>query len=868
MNKLFLNSETLWVWDLNSDSENLAMLDLETQKFLGSNPSSEAVAEFVSKNKLSYGIICNVWVLMAYDSGFSELAQTIINMINNKGLTACIAVMSEWADQMRHNEFTSFTIKWTPGMIPVLSFPKRFSPWGNTKLQGTAISSFRKLQDELREFDECVLPNHFNLLNTLGILQDADNIEYKLVDTKKFVDIYSRRTEQMSHGSCWFYNTTEDPTHLGVPRKNATSRSKMLKLGYIRLVGDKRNVVAKTDIVDYDFYDVRYISSCRVPISLLADTVRTAVVVTGSTDMSSIMAPLPYSTDMLDVPPVMAEHETTRIGYYNRTFIPKLVFEGSSRLIRRRRLLQNKLIDELRCSYKSSVSELLIDPSCVIMQRIRIKTQKVQSIDCVYGTEVPKTASKRRFICISNPKSMSDQLRGKIALESSIRESFSHEILGLKYSAETRFLMPSRRQFINQAMAKFGAQTGLYATYDFSAASDQITLTREKLLLRRLYELLRKLAPSHIMFSNVRKLKTFMTSFSPMGVGFTFENLKIFVFVLGECAIQLACRFEPDMVAKYVKNLKLPSDDVLPLTERTAENCQALETIVSGCFATAMGDDACIPAFACDYFEGLCEILGISINHGKTFRDGDGQHRFRESCGKDFLYRYGTLYDVTPIYWPRRTLDTSDLTANTEEYDVQSGEWTASTTLSTIVKLQQKIAGYCAFPDTNAWLTHTIRTLAPDMTFSVIGEESSDLWGQVEIGPVSYLICTDAGNRLEPERSVHPDDVITCSIDNCEIQVNKRIGHYTVCGVSRDYNVPKDLSKFVLPIAEYENYVAMANHDNGLVIAAHSPFNPVYHRLSLSGRLLSDQRVFIDREVPITIFDITNCNEVTYKLTF
>jgi hypothetical protein len=161
------------------------------------------------------------------------------------------------------------------------------------------------------------------------------------------------------------------------------------------------------------------------------------------------------------------------------------------------------------------------------------------------------------------------------------------------------------QQVVNQRMAKEASETGLYATVDFSSASDSIS----KELVRTLipcewYQVLN--ACRSPLGKHGNKLIRW-EKFSSMGNGFTFE-LETLIFYAAALSVR-----------EYIG--------------------------VSGDI-TVFGDDVILPTSCYDLFSSFSEFLGFKVNRDKSF----SRSYFRESCGSHY---WGGV-DCKPIYLKER----------------------------------------------------------------------------------------------------------------------------------------------------------------------------------------------------------------------
>jgi hypothetical protein len=111
-----------------------------------------------------------------------------------------------------------------------------------------------------------------------------------------------------------------------------------------------------------------------------------------------------------------------------------------------------------------------------------------------------------------------------------------------------------------------------------------------------------------------------------------------------------------------------------------------------------VGDDVILPKEAGPYFEDACHRLALELNHEKSFTSGP----YRESCGVE-AYKGK---DVSPVYFPR--------SISQEKYALYVG-------------IQHKVYN---FPTANTFISLKVKELYSKTTYSSIGSEFLDLWGQ------------------------------------------------------------------------------------------------------------------------------------------
>lgn len=232
----------------------------------------------------------------------------------------------------------------------------------------------------------------------------------------------------------------------------------------------------------------------------------------------------------------------------------------------------------------------------------------------------------------------------------------------------TMSFINERDQSVNRELARVGSQTGEWATIDMSSASDSIGKALVFRCIPRWFVNVALQVSSWNIEYPVdgrlvrKKLFSFLTSGNPMT--WLFES--VWFLALGRVAAALAGDPHPE-----------------------------LSTF-------SYGDDMVVRS--CNY-ETTLQVLE-SFGHRVNVRKSYGEGRFRESCGGWFF----DGQDVTPTFWPRRTVEP-------RETEVAAA----------LVDLQHKCYTNGWF-STAAWVTECVEALYPKMTKSSIGSSYGDLW--------------------------------------------------------------------------------------------------------------------------------------------
>lgn len=169
-------------------------------------------------------------------------------------------------------------------------------------------------------------------------------------------------------------------------------------------------------------------------------------------------------------------------------------------------------------------------------------------------------------------------------------------------------------QEASRAMALKGSRDGSYATFDFSSASDSISVELVERIFARTYIL----EPMLITRSTDALMPdgriVHLHKFAPMGSATCFATMDIIVLAICEHSIRLALG-RPGRRGDYV----------------------------------VYGDDAIIRAEAADTFAQVSRSLGMTVNADKSYWRPDTAHFYRESCG---IEAYDGV-DITPLRYSR-----------------------------------------------------------------------------------------------------------------------------------------------------------------------------------------------------------------------
>jgi hypothetical protein len=407
---------------------------------------------------------------------------------------------------------------------------------------------------------------------------------------------------------------------------------------------------------------------------------------------------------------------------------------------------------------------------------------------------VPKSFNKKRGISIDRPQRMSAQLKVKTLLERALSRAWVLSVW-----------MNLRDQQQNRDIARIGAMYGEFATTDISSASDWISRGLSEIVVPGgWFSLFDETRPTAIIV-NGSAVK--MHTLAPMGCGWTFHNESAFYVAVAMTAYDIADMFGivvkiqhvPPCFQKLVRYAK-DHDSYHGIAVRTRQYHQPY--LVSG-----FGDDIEVPVEIAPIYLALCEKLGIKANLDKSFIEGP----FRESCGGDwYALENGHVLNATPVYWPRSPLTCFRLSNGMIKFTQDStvrmfkeGEVLLTTELSKLVEMQHQLWDYA--PTACSFLTNFIKTQIPDMTFSPVGTQCSDLWGQASSYGVPAIFDLEKG-IVRPLRQGESYLTVTDSQTGEVVNVNAREMHYTpitVYGEKRNtvtrYPAPKLVSKETNP---------------------------------------------------------------------
>jgi len=181
------------------------------------------------------------------------------------------------------------------------------------------------------------------------------------------------------------------------------------------------------------------------------------------------------------------------------------------------------------------------------------------------------------------------------------------------------YFITLRDQEPSKRMARQASLDGTMATVDLSSASDRLSCWLVERAFRSNPSLLRALHSHRTRGLTIDDSEYFLLrKFATQGTAVTFPIQSLVFLVIALTASGFRARD--------------PSDFCL----RTSHRLYKLRNQVR-----VFGDDIIIPKDGYDDLCCLLTILGLKVNHGKSFSKG----YFRESCGGDYFMGY----DVTPV---------------------------------------------------------------------------------------------------------------------------------------------------------------------------------------------------------------------------
>lgn len=326
-----------------------------------------------------------------------------------------------------------------------------------------------------------------------------------------------------------------------------------------------------------------------------------------------------------------------------------------------------------------------------------------------------------------------DATRGRgIMKEPVARQTFAYQVdSGLGRTWSSHRIMFVEDQSVNQLFALLGSyDVGTFATDDFSAASDSLSIWLEAELLRydpELWEDLLVARSSYIRYKNDR-IQSHLLATMGNAITFKMEGNTFAVPALW-CVIKYAIwhqapgketviegfeyiqssvksmldkleRYEPEWYQSFSKHAKEAVkriDGKIPSRRKTKNWTMKDWVWWAAPYVHIHGDDTIIPCCVQETFAELCVKLGLKLNTTKSYSTGI----YRESCGLEAIDGYPFHLDIYP-------------------------RGTSSFKLAELISLQHKLVEIS--PRANFYLEDAIRSIKPSITSSGIGCDHFDIW--------------------------------------------------------------------------------------------------------------------------------------------
>jgi hypothetical protein len=294
----------------------------------------------------------------------------------------------------------------------------------------------------------------------------------------------------------------------------------------------------------------------------------------------------------------------------------------------------------------------------------------------------PKSFEKRVAEVRSVPKSY--KASRTIAMEDTYRQALAKRV----FLILDRYLPDNIKlhdQSINQKLAKDGSVTGMYATLDLSKASDSVSRTLVMdIFPNNFIQYAERLCPTHFRIGSEDRL---LYAIATMGNSLT--------FVIESIVFWAICEAVRNTVSALTGEVYLPSQ--------------------------VYGDDIVVDIRIAETVMEWLTALGFEVNHDKSFISGS----YRESCGEEFF----DGMNVSSLYFPRFAIRGSlGKVCSLSETVIRDGFTdTLSDSTTRLMSLQHKLAGVNDYAC--RLVTEVIREAHPDMTQSLSGSDTQDLWG-------------------------------------------------------------------------------------------------------------------------------------------
>lgn len=322
------------------------------------------------------------------------------------------------------------------------------------------------------------------------------------------------------------------------------------------------------------------------------------------------------------------------------------------------------------------------------------------------GHIVPKSSSIKRFI----------------AAEEVYRQLICLGVFSILDDYLANLGIDLHNQEEQRSRCKIAASTKEYATTDVSSASDGITTVLfEDLFPPEFCELVRPYLPTSVQVTVSKKEYVIdLASRMTMGNAITFPCECLVFWAADMACIEAYELFTQSKLTKY---------------EVDYENGSWLK--IPGIY----GDDQIHHSVVSETVYECLSALGFIVNTDKSY---SGIDEFREACGVEYLRDW----DVTPVRYPRKTvhgtvtLNGISLSSNATR-DSRTNENYDST--MTLISLQKQLIE-ADLLEAAEIVTAIVCVAKPNMTFSSIGSDCTDLWGNViktrDLGQRQYVMLS------------------------------------------------------------------------------------------------------------------------------
>lgn len=305
------------------------------------------------------------------------------------------------------------------------------------------------------------------------------------------------------------------------------------------------------------------------------------------------------------------------------------------------------------------------------------------------GYIVPKSASIKRFI----------------AAEEVFRQLICLGVFSILDDYLPTIGIDLHNQEDQRNRCKIAAATQEYATTDVSSASDGIT----KVLFGDLFP---------------KEFVDLVTPYLPCSVQVTVVSKEYVIDLSSRMTMGNAITFPCECIIFWAADVA--SMDVYELYTSTKLNKYVLSADGWLKIPGIYGDDQIHHSVVSETVYECLTALGFKVNVDKSY---SGLDAFREACGVEYLHDW----DITPVRFPRKTIHgtvtpTSICFSNEARRDSRTNELYDST--ATLISLQKQLIEADLMEAADV-VTAIVCVANPKMTFSRIGDDCTDLWGNV-----------------------------------------------------------------------------------------------------------------------------------------